>query len=197
MRFLGIVALNSLCDELKTYCHALDFYDAIAPNKLWRVLEEARCCNAMEMAKLAALWERLNYSKQNGRPVDLCATMFASLATEAELEADKIVWRYECMARQNQTRGSPGPWREMAVEEVPRPMLFLRRSRTPRPLTAPKVSHVTNPKNLELNKPCHFQAQTRLSFLCTIYFYPMSGPRYGGFFRLARPLHPGSQITVW
>ena len=76
------------------------------------------------MAKLVALWERLNYSKQSGRPVDLRATMFASLATEAELEADKIVRQYERTARKNQSRGSPaldvnGIQVTQTVEEVP------------------------------------------------------------------------------
>ena len=59
--------------------------------KLRGVLEEARRGQTTETAKLAALWERLAYSQQSGRPVDLRATIFASLATEAELEADKLV----------------------------------------------------------------------------------------------------------
>ena len=59
--------------------------------KLRGVLEEARRGQTTETAKLAALWEQLAYSQQSGRPVDLCATIFASLATEAELEADKLV----------------------------------------------------------------------------------------------------------
>ena len=59
--------------------------------KLRGVLEEARRGQTTETAKLAALWEQLAYSQQSGRPVDLRATIFASLATEAELEADKLV----------------------------------------------------------------------------------------------------------
>lgn len=103
---------TSLRDELKTYCHAIDFNDVIALNKLRGALEEARHCNAPEVAKLSALWERLSYSKQSGRPVDLRATIFTSLATEAEREADKLVRRYERGVRlPNQNRGTHGPRR--------------------------------------------------------------------------------------
>ena len=86
---------TSLRDELKTYCHTIDFNDAIALNKLRGTLEEGHRCNAPEVAKLSALWERLSYSKQSGRPVDLGTTIFTSLATKTELEADKLVRRYK------------------------------------------------------------------------------------------------------
>ena len=104
---------QSLRDELKTYCHALDFSEAVALNKLRGLLEEAHRGQATETAKLAALWERLAYFQQSGRPVDLRATIFASLAKEAELEAGKLVRRYERAARPtNQNRGPPRPRRE-------------------------------------------------------------------------------------
>lgn len=68
----------------ENFCHAIDFNDAITLNKLWGALKG----NASKVAKLSAPWECLSYSKQSGR--HLRATIFAFLATEAELEVDKL-----------------------------------------------------------------------------------------------------------
>lgn len=48
---------NRLRDELKAYCHAIDFNDTVALNKLRATLDEARLSEADDTAKLSALWE--------------------------------------------------------------------------------------------------------------------------------------------
>ena len=75
---------NRLRDELKTYCHASDFNDTVALNKLRATLDEARLSQADDTAKLSALWDRLTFAKQAGRQVDLRTTIFGCLASEAE-----------------------------------------------------------------------------------------------------------------
>ena len=67
----------------------------MALNKLRGVLEEARQSKTDETEKIAALWDRLTFSKQAGHQVDLRATIFGCLATDAELAADKLVRRHE------------------------------------------------------------------------------------------------------
>ena len=67
----------------------------MALNKLRGTLDEAKKSQAEETKKLSALWERLSYSKQAGRQVDLRSTIFGCLASEEELAADKLVRRYE------------------------------------------------------------------------------------------------------
>ena len=86
---------NRLRDELKAYCHAIDFNDTVALNKLRATLDEARLSQADDTAKLSALWDRLTFAKQAGRHVDLRATIFGCLASEAEREADKLVRHHE------------------------------------------------------------------------------------------------------
>ena len=67
----------------------------MALNKLRATLDEARLSQADDTAKLSALWDRLTFAKQAGRQVDLRATIFGCLASEAEREADKLVRRHE------------------------------------------------------------------------------------------------------
>ena len=86
---------QTLRDELKKYCHAIDFNETVALSKLRALLEEARLSKAEETARITALWDRLTFSKQSGKQVDLRATIFGCLATEAEIAADKLVRRYE------------------------------------------------------------------------------------------------------
>lgn len=82
-------------EELKAYCHAIDFNETVALNKLRATLDEARLSKTDDTAKLSAFWDRLAFAKQAGRQVDLRATIFACLASDAEREADKLVRRYE------------------------------------------------------------------------------------------------------
>ena len=86
---------QTLRDELKKYCHAIDFNETVALSKLRALIEEARLSKAEETAKITALLDRLTFSKQSGKQVDLRATIFGCLATEAEIAADKLVRRYE------------------------------------------------------------------------------------------------------
>ena len=65
----------------------------MALNKLRATLGEVRLSQADDTAKLSALWGRLTLAKQAGRQVDLRATIFGCLASEAEREADKLVRR--------------------------------------------------------------------------------------------------------
>ena len=82
-------------DELKAYCHAIDFNDTVVLNKLRATLDEARLSQADDTAKRSALWDRLTFAKQAGRQVDLRATIFSCLASEADRKADKLVRRHE------------------------------------------------------------------------------------------------------
>ena len=110
---------SRLRDELKTYCHAIDFNETVALNKLRATLDEARLSKADDTEKLSALWDRLSFAKQAGRQVDLRATMFACLASEAEREADKLVRRYE-------QRSTPRPQMQFSGERF-RSSQFFRR----------------------------------------------------------------------
>ena len=79
----------------------------MALNKLRATLGEVRLSQVDDTAKLSALWGRLTLAKQVSRQVDLRATIFGCLASEAEREADKLVTRYElCSTKQ------PGRYRE-------------------------------------------------------------------------------------
>ena len=97
---------QTLRDELKKYCHAIDFNETVALSKLRALIEEARLSKAEETAKITALLDRLTFSKQSGKQVDLRATIFGCLATEAEIAADKLVRRYEQRGTSNRQASS-------------------------------------------------------------------------------------------
>ena len=80
-----------LHDELKAYCHAIDFNETVALNNERATLDEARLSKVEDAAKLSTLWDRLAFAKQVGRQVDLRATIFGSFTSEAEREGDKLV----------------------------------------------------------------------------------------------------------
>ena len=67
---------QTLRDELKKYCHAIDFNETVALSKLRALIEEARLSKAEETAKITAFLDRLTFSKQSGKQVDLRATIF-------------------------------------------------------------------------------------------------------------------------
>ena len=73
----------------------------------------------MTRKKLSALWDRLSFAKQAGRQVDLRATMFACLASEAERETDKLVRRYE-------QRSTPRPQMQFRGERFRSSQVFRR-----------------------------------------------------------------------
>ena len=58
---------QTLRDELKKYCHAIDFNETVALSKLRALIEEARLSKAEETAKITALLDRLTFSKQVSR----------------------------------------------------------------------------------------------------------------------------------
>ena len=97
---------QTLRDELKKYCHAIDFNETVALSKLRALIEEARLSKAEETAKITAFLDRLTFSKQSGKQVDLRATIFGCLATEAEIAADKLVRRYEQRGTSNRQASS-------------------------------------------------------------------------------------------
>ena len=112
---------QALSDKLKKYCHAIDFSETVALSKLRALIEEGRLSKAEEAAKITALLDGLTFSKQSGKQVDLRATIFGCLATEAEIAADKLVRRYEKRGTSNRQasfyrvdrqRWSPGQSRE-------------------------------------------------------------------------------------
>lgn len=80
---------SRLRDELKAYCQAIDFNETVALDKLRATLNEARLSKAADMTKLSA------FDKQASRHVDLHATIFSCLVSEAERETDKLFRRYE------------------------------------------------------------------------------------------------------
>ena len=97
---------QTLRDEFKKYCHAIDFNETVALSKLRALIEEARLSKAEETAKITALLDRLTFSKQSGKQVDLRATIFGRLATEAEIAADKLLRRYEQRGTSNRQASS-------------------------------------------------------------------------------------------
>ena len=97
---------QTLRDELKKYCDAIDFNETVALSKLRALIEEARLSKAEETAKITAFLDRLTFSKQSGKQVDLRATIFGCLATEAEIAADKLVRRYEQRGTSNRQASS-------------------------------------------------------------------------------------------
>ena len=86
------------------------------------LIDEARLSNAEETAKITALLDRLTFTKHFGKQVDLCATIFGCLATEAEIAADKVVCRYEQRGTSNQQassyRANAGPPDKAATLEA-------------------------------------------------------------------------------
>lgn len=90
-----ICRFNRLCDELKAYCHAIDFNDTMALNKLRATLDEARLSQADDTAKLSALWDTLTFATQGGCHTDLRGTIFSCSASEAEREADKLMTHHK------------------------------------------------------------------------------------------------------
>ena len=97
---------QTLRDELKKYCHAIDFNETVALSKLRALIEKARLSKAEETAKITALLDRLTFSKQSGKQVDLRATIFGCLATEAEIAAYKLVRRYDQKGTSNRQASS-------------------------------------------------------------------------------------------
>ena len=96
---------QTLRDELKKYCHAIDFNETVALSKLRALIEEARLSQAEETGKITVLWDRLTFSKQSGKQVDLRATIFGCLASDAEIAADKLVRRHEQRGTSNRQAG--------------------------------------------------------------------------------------------
>ena len=92
--------------ELKKYCHAIDFNETVALSKLRALIEEARLSKAEEIAKISAQLDRLTFSIQSGKQVDLRATIFGCLAKEAEIAADKLVRRYKQRGTSNRQASS-------------------------------------------------------------------------------------------
>ena len=86
---------SRLSDKLKGYCQAIDFNDILALKNLRATLDEARLSKAEDMAKLSALWDRLAFAKQASPNINLRATIFECLVSEAKREADKLVRPYE------------------------------------------------------------------------------------------------------
>lgn len=79
---------NHLRDELKAYCHAIDFNDTVALNKLRATLDGARLSQADDTAKLSALWDRLMFTKQAGRHVDFRATDYTPPSNPGSIEGN-------------------------------------------------------------------------------------------------------------
>lgn len=100
---------NDLNAELKPYCLALDFNGNSAVAKLRSLIDEATLAKSEDGDKLVAIQERISYSQRTGN----------FLATPAEIEADKVVRRFEQRSRSSQYfRGPvrPHPFRRPRVD---------------------------------------------------------------------------------
>ena len=105
---------NDLKAELKTYCMALDFNGNSAVTKLRSLIDEATLAKRDDKDKLVAIQERISYSQRTGNSLDVRSALFNILATPAEIEADKVVRRFEQRPRSSPfSRGPvrPHPFR--------------------------------------------------------------------------------------
>lgn len=110
---------NDLKAELKPYCLALDFNGNSAVAKLRSLIDEATLAKSEDGDKLVAIQERISYSKRTGNFLDVRSALFNILATPAEIEADKVVRRFEQRSRSSQYfRGPvrPHPFRRPRVD---------------------------------------------------------------------------------
>ena len=114
----------------------------MALNKLRATLGEVRLSQADDTAKLSALWGRLTLAKQAGRQVDLRATIFGCLASEAEREADKLVRRHE-LRSSKQPGQYRGDRRTFQVSDVTKTTVEgVRPTRNAMPAETLATSHV-------------------------------------------------------
>ena len=107
--------------ELKAFCMALDFNGNSAVTKLRSLIEEANLAKSEDKEKLTAILERINYSQRTGNSLDIRSALFNILATPAEIEADKVVRRFEQKSRPSPySRGSarPPPYRRPRFERA-------------------------------------------------------------------------------
>ena len=151
---------QTLRDELKKYCHAIDFNETVALSKLRALIEEARLSKAEETAKITALLDRLTFSKQSGKQVDLRATIFGCLATEAEIAADKLVRRYDRQFPTGSTANAGPPDKAATLEAGDGATAIPTQSVTPVERAAISLATVINP-HTENN---HCQKNPRFSF---------------------------------
>ena len=110
---------NDLKAELKAYCLALDFNGNSAVTKLRSLIDEATLAKSEDRDKLVAIQERISYSQRSGNSLDVRSALFNILATPAEIEADKVVRRFEQRSRSSQYfRGPvrPHPFRRPRVD---------------------------------------------------------------------------------
>lgn len=85
--------------ELKAYCMALDFNGSSAVTKLRSLIYKATLAKSEDKDKLVAIQERIAYSQRTGNSLDIRSAPFNILATPAEIEADKVVCRFEQKSR--------------------------------------------------------------------------------------------------
>ena len=93
---------NDLKAELKAYCLALDFNGNSAVTKLRSLKDEATLAKSEDRDKLVAIQERISYSQRTGNSLEVCSVLFNILATPKEIEADKVVRRFEQRSHSSQ-----------------------------------------------------------------------------------------------
>lgn len=87
--------------------------------KLRSLIDEATQAKSEDGDKLVAIQERISYSQRTGNFLDVRSALFNILATPAEIEADKVVRRFEQRSRSSQYfRGPvrPHPFRRPRVD---------------------------------------------------------------------------------
>ena len=93
---------NDLKAELKAYCLALDFNGNSAVMKLRSLIDKATLAKSEDRDKLVAIQERISYSQRTGNSLEVCSVLFNILATPKEIEADKVVRRFEQRSHSSQ-----------------------------------------------------------------------------------------------
>ena len=97
---------NDLKAELKAYRLALDFNGNSAVMKLRSHVDEAMLAKCEDKDRLVAIQERISYSQRTGNSLDVRSALFNILAMPAEIEADKVVRRFEQKSRFPRTPGN-------------------------------------------------------------------------------------------
>ena len=93
---------NDLKAKLKAYCLALDFNGNSPLKKLRSLTDEATLAKTEDRDKLVAIQERISYSQRTGNSLGVRSALFNILAMPAEIEADKVVHRFEQRSHSSQ-----------------------------------------------------------------------------------------------
>lgn len=86
---------EALRSELKAYCHALDFNESTASTKLKALVPLAITAGAEDAPKIKAIDEGLLFARVSSKKVDVKEVIFQTLASPEEVEAAKLLKKWE------------------------------------------------------------------------------------------------------